>query len=284
MIMTLIVGIKCKDGIVMGADGAATYCALGQATIRQPIKRKLRLLGTQGIAGVSGSVGIGQRFAGEVETIRNLGIPCSLAAPGQQPQRKPLSQLKPHEVMGPLREILWGIIGREMDIAKMVTQTIGNPAPVHSTLSQSMVALIVGSIPCLIQFDVQGMPELATDDLPFASIGSGHIIADPFLAFIRRLFWNGQLPSVEQGIFAAVWAIQHTIETNAGGVGPPIQIVTLAKEKDGASEVWRANEMPAALNEERLQYIQGLEKEIAALPQKMVVAATSEAQLVPPAK
>lgn len=33
--MTLIIGIKCRDGIVMGADGAATFEALGQHTIRQ---------------------------------------------------------------------------------------------------------------------------------------------------------------------------------------------------------------------------------------------------------
>ncbi len=37
--MTLIIGIKCSDGIVMGADGAATFATLGQPTIRQETKK-----------------------------------------------------------------------------------------------------------------------------------------------------------------------------------------------------------------------------------------------------
>jgi 20S proteasome alpha/beta subunit len=37
--MTLIIGIKCSDGIVMGADGAATFGSLGQQTIRQGTKK-----------------------------------------------------------------------------------------------------------------------------------------------------------------------------------------------------------------------------------------------------
>ena len=37
--MTLIVGIKCSDGIVVAADGAATLGSFGQQTAKQPVKK-----------------------------------------------------------------------------------------------------------------------------------------------------------------------------------------------------------------------------------------------------
>src|SRR5262249_21010941 len=151
-----------------------------------------------------------------------------------------------------------------LEIARMTAQSLGASA-LQSAMMHSMIALLVGNEPCLFHFDQQGSAELATEDLPFVSIGSGQIIADPFLAFIRRLFWKDEPPSIEQGVFAAVWAIQHAIETNAGGVGPPIQIVTYTKVKDGQQSVWRAQEMGKEDNEERLQFIEELEAEIAKL-------------------
>ena len=51
--MTLIIGIKCKDGIVLGADGAATLGAMGQRTILQPMK-KLEIISSAMVLGVSG--------------------------------------------------------------------------------------------------------------------------------------------------------------------------------------------------------------------------------------
>jgi 20S proteasome alpha/beta subunit len=261
--MTLIVGIKCKDGIVLGADGAATYAVMGQSTIRQVIKKKLRLLGTQGIVGVSGPVGIGQRFAGELETIRNQGVPISNSNP---PKRQTLDKFKPHEAMGVLRQVLWQIIGAEMDIARHMTQTIGNPSPIHSCLSQSLVCLMIGNEPCLIQFDQQGAPELATEDLPFVAIGSGQLIADPFLAFLRRIYWPNRLPDVDEGVFTTIWALHHAIETHPGGVGPPIQIVTFRQEADKA---WRAKEMPEQIWQEHLQFIKSIEGELASVPRKL---------------
>jgi hypothetical protein len=101
--MTLIIGIKCKNGYVLGADGAATYGIMGQHTIRQPVKKKLYLVGNNAVVGVSGAVGIGQRFRAEVEAVRNLGITID-------GKSKQLSAAKPSEVMLVLRNALWGIV------------------------------------------------------------------------------------------------------------------------------------------------------------------------------
>lgn len=74
--MTLIVGIKCDDGIVLGADGAATLGVMGQSTVRQATK-KLDILKESVVVGVSGPVGLAQRIRGEIETYSYRGIRVS---------------------------------------------------------------------------------------------------------------------------------------------------------------------------------------------------------------
>ena len=96
-----------------------------------------------------------------------------------------------------------------------------------TSLCKSLVALPVNHKPCLMQFDFNGAPELATSHLPFVALGSGQPIADPFLAFLRRLFWPDHEPTVAEGRFAAVWTIDHVRRTNPGGVGGDIQLAIL---------------------------------------------------------
>lgn len=59
--MALIVGIKCKDGIVMGSDGAATLRTMGQSTIIQPTK-KLEIISNSIVLGVSGPIGVEDNY------------------------------------------------------------------------------------------------------------------------------------------------------------------------------------------------------------------------------
>ena len=68
--MTLIVGAKCSDGVVLGADGAATLGdpALGQQTVIQPV-HKLKTLQGRMVMGVSGAVGLGQLYGDRVEAL-----------------------------------------------------------------------------------------------------------------------------------------------------------------------------------------------------------------------
>jgi 20S proteasome alpha/beta subunit len=55
--VTLIIGILCSDGIVVGADGAASLVAMGNMTAQQPVK-KLSLLHKCMIVGVSGPISL----------------------------------------------------------------------------------------------------------------------------------------------------------------------------------------------------------------------------------
>src|SRR5262249_33715198 len=150
---------------------------------------------------------------------------------------KGATPLKSHEVMMTLRGAIWKHLEQEINHARIASQAIG-PLAVQRVAATTLVGMPVAGKACLFQFDEQGLPEEATEDLPFIAIGSGQHIADPFLAFLRRVFWPNELPTLADGVLAAIWTVRHAIDTNPGGVGEPIQIITICpKDRD-----WHAKE------------------------------------------
>lgn len=243
--MTLIVGIKCQNGIVIGSDGAATYgVAFGPDTIRQAT-HKLNVINDRIILGVSGPVGLGQSYALEVEEYLK-GRKNNEPWDHRLVARTWFTETMWKKHTGPAYE-------RSAVVSQARNQATG------SLLSHtSILAFAIKDQAHLIQFDYQCQPEEATEGLPFVSIGIGQLIADPFLAFIRRLFWPKGLPSLSDGTFAAIWTLQHAIASHPGGVAEPIEIATLAKD-DGK---WRANiRFDAELDEDK-QMVQNMEDEM----------------------
>src|SRR5262245_7311432 len=84
---------------------------------------------------------------------------------------------------------------------------------------------------------VDFQPEIK-QDLVFVSMGSGQLLADPFLAFVNRVLWKNATPTVDVARFGVYWVLDHTIKLAPGKVGPPIRLATLSKI-DGA---WIAKE------------------------------------------
>lgn len=215
--MTLIVGIKCEDGIVVGSDGAATLGAMGQQTVRQTFK-KIAIAQDCCVVGTSGPIGISQRILGVVDQMWN---------------KKAFSGKAAFEVMTLLRKELWtSILLAEVQAATQVKNLIGQPALV-SALCACVIAMPVQHELRLFSFDQNLAPEESSDDLPFIAIGSGQSIADPFLAFLRRIFWEKRPPNLAEGVFTTWWALQHAVKTAPGGIADPKQIVVLERLKDG---------------------------------------------------
>lgn len=224
--MTLIVGVKCKDGIVIGADGAATYGGLGNRTIIQPT-RKLTIVNGRVIVGVSGAVGLAQRIVGIIEHLET--DPKEKETFSSQ---NPSFPRKPCDAMVKVREKLAPHLMQELNVCAQAQAAIGPNVAQSSAIALTVLAVPIQGNPCLFQFDQQGAPEAASNDLPFVAIGSGQAIADPFLAFIRRIFWPpGTVPNLGDGIFAVAWTLQHAIKTHPGGVADPVQIATLVNGK-----------------------------------------------------
>jgi len=66
--VTVLVGIRCKDGVVIGSDSSATFGGLGASTIEQPT-RKIDLIDDAMILAGTGQMGLGQRFCAQLATL-----------------------------------------------------------------------------------------------------------------------------------------------------------------------------------------------------------------------
>ena len=85
---------------------------------------------------------------------------------------------------------------------------------------------------CELSGPMSFQPEIKkADEHWYASIGSGQVITDPFLALLRSVFWKSGAPDTRGGIFTAMWALMHAVEVNPGGINDPIHIAVLSSDK-----------------------------------------------------
>lgn len=210
--MTAIVGIRCKDGVVIGADSSATFGdGGGNRFIEQSTRKKIEIIGETIIVAGTGSVGHMQRFAA-------------------------------------VSQKLWddkSISGKsDLEIAKMLSSQGINDFHQTGAMNRldfsALVAYPAKDQPALCELpggQSLFQPELKkVDDLWFVSAGSGQPITDPFLALLRKVYWQDEPPALQGGIFMAAWALQHACEVNPGGIKEPVILAVLAREKGK----WRA--------------------------------------------
>jgi ATP-dependent protease HslVU (ClpYQ) peptidase subunit len=250
--MTVIVGIRCEGGVVLGADSMVSYgAALGQQqTIKQQAE-KLYVIGQDVVLGTSGPVGLGQSYNSEVVSkVKNTGNRAKWKS-------VPLARKD-------LTKAMWDHAGKVWDRASVVAKTVGMNIALQEANHETLIALPVKDEPCLLGFSHQYESVEYDQQMPIVSIGSGQLVADPFLAFIRRIFWPNSLPAINDGVFAAVWALTHTITSQPGGVGEPIQVVTLANDKGN----WRVEAVPSRDLDEHRIMIQDMQEEMRKVSKK----------------
>jgi hypothetical protein len=217
--MTLLVGVLAEGGVIIGADSAATMGAAGLQTIRQATATKVEVVRGQALVAVSGPVGLGQRLTAAVEeyvrTVQRANDP-------------------PVRVMTELRQRFAPIINSEWEAAAQAQPVLGRGVVLPSVMSHSLVALCAAGVPTLIQFDQQGAPEHATSALPFVCAGSGMANADPLMGFFRDVFLpTGQLPTLADATFVAVWTLLEAIELAPAYVSGPIHFYVLEPGNGG---------------------------------------------------
>lgn len=194
--MTILVGLLCKEGVIIGSDSSVTFNAGGMNTIEQT-GRKIDIINENLILTGTGSVGLGQRFKYIIEQVF----------------KDPSISTK-----------------NENEIACHLTaQALGNLRSTGAAIQYgALLAFFSNNKFNLCEFECNTLqPEFKTGNLWYVSMGSGQPIADPFLGFIRRVFWGDQQPSLRDGIFAAYWTLFHTCKINPGGINEPITIAQL---------------------------------------------------------
>ena len=212
--MTSIVGIRCRDGVVIGADSSATFGdGANIRTIEQPTERKIQIIGDKIIVAGTGSIGHSQRF---VAIVNKLYTDKEFMKGSALSIGKLLSKNGLKEFGETFVQVL--------DYAAFVAFE----AEGHPVLCELTRGAMTKDQPTAFQPEIK-----EPGDLWFTSAGSGQHITDSFLALFKEIFWKDGPPNVRGGIFTALWALRHACEINPGGIKEPVRIAVLAREKKG---------------------------------------------------
>lgn len=206
--MTVLVGIYCTDGVVIGADSSATFSAGQFPTVEQPVK-KLSIVGTDLLTAGTGAVGLNQRFVNVLGGLRS------------QPNFQQSDRFA---------------ISKTISVAS--TSDFGQTGAQKGTFGALVAFATPDGNANLCEFDLASFqPEFRTDDLWFSSMGSGQPIADPFLGLLSRVFFGRKRPNLSEGIFATLWTLRHAIDLNAGGIQGPARLGVLRRQEPGGQWV-----------------------------------------------
>jgi len=214
--LTIIVGIKCEEGIVIAGDTRVTMGILGQQTTKQDIPSKIEIPdGHPIILGFSGHVGLSQKI--------------KMALTNEWGGIKGGNHLA---ARNRLRDVMWAQIGPELEHGGIAARVVGAQVAQQTAICVSLVALPIQGKPTLLSFDQQCAAEEVTLDLPFISIGSGAGTADPFVAFVKEALWADRAPkTVHQGTLGAIWTLDYVIgKYPGGGIGGEITIGRLYEQ------------------------------------------------------
>jgi hypothetical protein len=203
--MTAIVGLFCTDGVVIGADSSSTFSSGTENTIEQTTEKICVIEGRVIFAG-TGEVGLNQRFEAVLQKLVSGGLKGTPLEISKDISRHALMDFE--------------YTGRKVG-------GIGFGA---------LVAFTVNHKPYLCECALQNFqPEMKTNKHWFTSMGSHQKITDAFLGYLKDVFWPTGPPSLQDGVFAATWTLDHVITLNTGGINGPIRIATL-ENKDGKAK------------------------------------------------
>jgi hypothetical protein len=255
--MTVIVGILCSDGVVIGTD--STMVA-GRFQTGYTIERqqgdvlKIEVIGDDTITAVTGAMGLGQRFNDQVtatmQELRQPYLPPQQYVVGYGPinctsLQKIIQQLGtvppnavPYDVLNP--EEIGRIISQVTIGDFQRTQSAWQSQPSVGWGLGALFAFVHGDSPHLIDFDpVQFHFELHGKPDPLrgnqvrnyrcVSWGAGQKLADPFLAHAYDLLFLGKPPTVRKAKLVVAWTIQHVSAYNVGLVGGNLQLAILER-------------------------------------------------------
>lgn len=206
--MTLLVGIICPDGAVIASDKQASHGAFGTMTVTQSTT-KITPIENDILFASSGPIGLGQQIADAIDQdSNNIHL-------DNYHQYAPKGQQKIRELMHP-----------SWQMAAVATPVIGSAAQADAMCGCLLAAAFRDGIK-LIEISPQGGWEYLTDNIPFVCIGSGKANADPFLRYLRSVFFQDQSPNLNEAVLAAYWTVQACIDAGTTGVGMGVDVFVL---------------------------------------------------------
>jgi hypothetical protein len=205
--VTLIVGVKCTNGIALAAD---TRISFGTA-IQPDTAHKLDVVSEDAILGVSGSKAVAQEHLLELKRLARAHSPW------------------PYTNVDEAKQFFGAALaGRFKRMTDRITQS-----PLAGDVSELDHETVVAcTIPAartthLIYYDKHFIGTEINDFYPLHAIGSGTEAALFFGSFIRAMVYRDQIPTVRQGLIGAYWIVDMAIKCHTLGVGGKVDCACL---------------------------------------------------------
>ncbi len=199
--MTVLVGVLCQEGVILGSDSSATFAAGNLNTIEQSVQKTF-VIGNDVILATTGAGGLGQRLQHILQTLRGL------------------------------REFHWSEKHWYELVCEVCRSMLQNMQATYLEPGQvgALLAFACQNTFHLCEFGVTDFqPEMKDPRSWFVSMGSGQMITDPFFGLLRRTMFRDSQPTLNEGGFAASWALHNAIQLNTGGINGPIQLAELRR-------------------------------------------------------
>jgi 20S proteasome alpha/beta subunit len=199
--MTLIVALRCRDGVVIASDSQATVSQF----ISQPAKletQKLFPLGRHAVWGSAGDVGLQQKIADALNAHPTPGI-----------WENDIKEIRQN-----FKDVVIPVMKKALIEYVPATQQ-ASPATAHL-----LVAGHTRDRSWILEVDPNGTDTL-NDEFGFCAVGSGNIFAHHALADIRHHCVHEQ--SAFYGQVLAHRVVNGAIECAASGLGGPVQMWTV---------------------------------------------------------
>ncbi len=210
--MTLLIGVQCTNGVVLGADSSATLATNGADV--NDLAHKITLVGDHALIAIGGASAMGLQFEHgartELESLHVAGELATLAHP--ELAAKISEQLIPAFLALKIPEL-----------AVKAKELPGGEENLASILARCLIATFTNAGPCLLAVNEFGLTDCA-DKVPYAVEGNGDVAALPFLGYIRQHVWKNQPPDVGAGILAVLWAFRYAGRANPERLSEPYQL------------------------------------------------------------
>jgi 20S proteasome alpha/beta subunit len=258
--VTLLVGVLCSNGAVIAADRQATHGAMGQQTVGQSVT-KVQVINGEALYATSGHKGLGQQLCAIVD--------------GKQPEFK--NQRYDANIVK-LQDALRPVVNGALNTAGIAARVIGNAAAMGDAICGGLLAAGFKDGLKLVEITPQVAVEYMTNDLPFISMGSGKLSADPFLGFLRKVYWPTQLPTIQEGALAAYWTIQHAIEMKVSGVGFSVDVFVIEPK----GKTFTARKLDEAEVAEHFEFMKAAEEALREVREAMTAPSAAQPPVEPP--
>ena len=213
--MTLLVGILCKDGVVVAADRQVSEANIGMPT------RKIDILGSNSVFAASGDVSVGQRVR---------AVLSEWEGKADAKYTEAISTLSPK-------------IAKEALLPSyQVAQAIGMPFENYPACISLFASVFKDGVHVACIDPSANFRELEKHS-PFCCLGSGNASGLSFLTFIWSVFFADTSPSLSEGVFAAYWTVQVAIELQSLYVGLGVDVCVLPSENNKNAEMVSESEL-----------------------------------------